>query len=134
MKPGGLFIGALSGGDTMPQLRAAIRAADTLSGVAAPHVHPRIEAAAFSPLLADAGFAKPVVDVERVQVSYASLHRLVADLIGMGATNVLCSKPPPLTRAQRLAASRAFAEAGDGERTVETFELLHFAAWAPESG
>ena len=133
MKAGSPLIGAVSGGDTLPKLRAAMRAADALSGTAAPHIHPRIEASALSPLLADAGFVRPVVDVERVQVSYSSLERLVADLRAMGATNVLCAKPPPLTRAQHGAASRAF-EGSREARTIETFEVLHFAAWTPESG
>lgn len=128
---GGLLIGVVSGGDTLPQLRAAMRAADAVSGVAAPHVHPRIEAAALSPLLSNAGFTRPVVDVERVQVSYRSLGSLVADLRAMGATNVLSAKPPPLSRTQRAAAFSAFADAGEGGRTTESFELLHFAAWRP---
>lgn len=128
----GLFIGALSGGDTLRQLRSAMRAADGILGVAAAHVHPRIEASALSPLLIDAGFVKPVVDVERVQVSYRSLERLVSDLRAMGATSVLQSRSPPLSRAQRSAAVQAFAASGDGSRTTETFEILHFAAWSPQ--
>ena len=134
MRPGGLFIGAMSGGDTLPQLRAAMRAADALAGIAAPHVQPRIEASALSPLLTDAGFERSVVDVERVQVSYTSLDGLVRDLRAMGATNVLTSKPPPLTRAQRGAASRTFEDAAIDGRTTETFEIIHFAAWAPQIG
>jgi NADH dehydrogenase [ubiquinone] 1 alpha subcomplex assembly factor 5 len=127
----GLFIGAISGGDTLPRLRAAMRAADAVSGVAVPHVHPRIEASALSPLLENAGFIGPVVDVERVHVSYPSLERLVADLRAMAATNVLTARSPPFTRKQRDAAAAAFADAGEDGRTAETFEILHFAAWAP---
>ena len=134
MKSDGLFIGAVAGGDTLPQLRSATRSADAVAGVAVPHVHPRIEASALSPLLDSAGFARAVVDVDRVEVSYPSLNRLVEDLRAMAATNILLAKAPPLSRAQFAAASRAFSEAGDGQRTVETFELLHFAAWTPASG
>jgi hypothetical protein len=134
MRSDGLFIGAVSGGETMPQLRAAMRAADAARGIAAPHVHPRIEAAALSPLLADTGFMKPVVDVDRVQVSYTSLDRLVGDLRAMAATNILCSRPEPLTRTSREVASQAFANVGNGKRTIETFEILHFAAWTPKNG
>jgi SAM-dependent methyltransferase len=134
MRPDGLIIGAFSGGDTLRQLRSAMRAADTVRGIAAAHVHPRIEASALSPLLIDAGFVKPVVDVERVQASYPSLERLVSDLRAMGATNLLHSRSPPLTRAQRNAALRSFADLGNGGRTTETFEILHFAAWSPAKG
>ena len=133
MVAGGLFIGALSGGDTLPKLRAAMRAADALSGAAAPHVHPRIEPSALSPLLTDAGFVRPVVDVDRVQASYRCLDDVVRDLRAMAATSVLHMRAPPLSRAQTAAARLAFATAGNGERTTETFEILHFAAWVPES-
>lgn len=129
-----LFIGAMSGGDTLPQLRAAMRAADAISGVAAPHVHPRIEASAIAPLLSQAGFVMPVVDVDRVQVSYRSLDHLVADLRMMGATNILVERPRFLGKPAREAANRAFAAAGDGQRTIESFEILHFAAWTPAHG
>jgi methyltransferase family protein len=132
MREDGLFIGAMSGGDTLPRLRSAMRAADSLGGTAAPHVHPRIDASALSPLLAEAGFLMPVVDVDRIQTSYASLERLVADLRAMGATNILSARAVPLTRSQLAAAETAFAS--DGGRTTETFELLHFAAWTPASG
>lgn len=131
MRADSLLIGAVSGGDTLPRLRAAMRAADSTAGNAVPHVHPRIEASALSPMLVDAGFLRPVVDVERVQVAYRSLHRLVSDLRAMGATNVLTADAPPLTRLQREAASRAFAEGAENGRTVETFELIHFAVWTP---
>jgi hypothetical protein len=127
-----LFIGALAGGDGLPQLRRAMHAADQASGVASPRVHPRIEAAAMAPLLTACGFIKPVIDVDRVRVSYDSLDRLVGDLRGMAATNLLHARSrQPLSRAARSAAADAFSMAGDGLRTVETFELLHFAAWTP---
>jgi NADH dehydrogenase [ubiquinone] 1 alpha subcomplex assembly factor 5 len=130
--PDALFIGALSGGDTLPQLRAAMRAADEVQGVAVPHVHPRIEASALAPLLAAAGFTNAVVDVDRARASYESLERLVADLRAMGATNILTQRSRrPLSKAARDAAIRAFAAAGKNGRTTETFEILHFAAWTP---
>jgi hypothetical protein len=132
LEPDGLFIGALSGGETLPQLRSAMRAADAVQGSAAPHVHPRIEASALAPLLAAAGFVNPVVDVDRVPVSYRSLLDLVRDLRRMGTTNILMQRSQrPLGKAARQAALDAFTSAGDGTRTTETFELLHFAAWTP---
>ena len=131
MADGALFLGALAGGETLPRLRQSMRAADALNGGAAPHVHPRIEPSALSPLLDDAGFLRPVVDIDRVQVSYPSLARLVADLRAMGASNSLRLRPRPLTRAERQAAADAFVE---GAGAVETFELVHFACWTPPNG
>jgi NADH dehydrogenase [ubiquinone] 1 alpha subcomplex assembly factor 5 len=132
MRRDALLIGALSGGETMPQLRTAMRAADAASGAAAPHIHPRIEAAALAPLLTDAGFIGPVVDVDRAMVSYPSLERLIQDLRAMGATNILMARPRCFGKAAREAARRVFTKENDGSRTTETFEILHFAAWTPK--
>jgi hypothetical protein len=87
-----------------------------------------------SPLLGDAGFVRPVVDVDRVQASYQSLERLVCDLRAMGATNILQARGPALTRAQYDAASRAFSDGAVDTRTTEVFEILHFVAWNPPHG
>ena len=133
LRPSGLFIGAMSGGETLPQLRGAMRAADQVAGIASAHVHPRIEASALAPLLDAAGFARPVVDVDRLRVAYRSLQRLVADLRAMGGTNILAARSRGfIGRPARAAAIRTFAASGDGKRRTEIFEILHFAAWAPQ--
>lgn len=127
-----LFIGALSGGDTLPALRAAMRAADERMGAATPHAHPRIEPAGLTSLLTSAGFSMPVVDVDRVQVSYRNLSGLVRDLRSMGATNILSARSrKPLTRAAVNAATEHFLAASEDGRVKEVFEILHFAAWTP---
>ena len=132
LKGDSLAVGALSGGDTLPALRAAMRAADKSMGVATPHVHPRVEAAALAQLLADAGFTMPVVDVDRVDVSYTSLSHLVRDLRAMGATNILSARSrKPLTQSAVGSAAAQFASEADGGRIKERFELLHFAGWTP---
>src|SRR5262249_9407121 len=135
LRPDGLLLGAMAGAGNLPQLRQAMRAADRADGVAVPHVHPRVEAVALAALLSSAGFANPVVDVDRVQVTYATFARLVDDLRKMGATNVLTQRPSRgLSRSACRAAADAFTAAGDGARTTETFEILHFAAWSPHQG
>ena len=73
-----------------------------------------------------------MVDVDRVQVTYSSLEKLVSDLRGMAATNILNARSRrPLSRNVRDLAAAAFESAGEGGRTTETFEIIHFAAWTP---
>ena len=134
LKPDSLLLGVIPGGDTLPQLRAAMRAADMAAGAASPHVHPRVEASALGHLLSAAGFVMPVVDVDRVRVAYRELSNLVADLRAMAATNMLRSRPRSFSKAALAAAHNCFREAEKDGRTVETFELLHFAAWTPAQG
>ncbi len=127
-----LLIGAMPGGDSLPQLRASMYAADQRMGSASPHVHPRIDGPTLASLLTACGFTMPVVDVDRVRLTYPSLMRLVSDLRSMGATNLLRARSrSPLTREALAAAEAAFVAAGDGQRTTEQIEILNFAAWTP---
>jgi SAM-dependent methyltransferase len=130
LKPGGLLLGAVAGGHSLPRLRAAMLAADAIDGRTSPHVHPRIEAASLAQLLTSAGFAEPVVDVDRVDVGYSSLDGLVRDLRAMGATNILTGRSHEFFGRQAFEAARQ-AFLGGCDRVVERFEILHFAAWKP---
>lgn len=130
-----LLIGVLSGGETLPKLRAAMRAADSVTGRASPHVHPRIEPSALAGLLSAAGFVDPVVDVDRVNAGYADFNHLIRDLRAMGATNVLARQDrTPISKRARKAAIKDFAPDEGSKRTFELFELLHFAGWTAASG
>jgi len=127
-----LLIGAISGGDTLPMLRNAMRAADAAAGMASPHVHPRIDGPSLCGLLGGVGFLNAVVDIDRVSVGYPSLHAEIADLRAMAATNILFERSKiPLSRGAVAAAEKEFDRQGTDGRTVETFEILHFAAWTP---
>jgi len=127
-----LLIGAMSGGETVPILRAAMRAADAARGAAAPHVHPRIDGPSLCGLLSGVGFVNPVVDIDRVPVRYSSLRSEVADLRAMAATNILTERSRiPITRAALAAAESEFTRLGTAGKVLEIFEILHFAAWSP---
>jgi hypothetical protein len=132
LAPDSLLIGAVPGGDTLPALRAAMRAADEQMGAATAHVHPRIEPTGLTSLLTSAGFSMPVVDVDRVQVTYKGLRDLVRDLRAMGATNLLSARSRrPLSRSAVTAAAEQFNVAARDGRVTESFEILHFAGWTP---
>lgn len=132
LQPGGVLIGAMVGGDSFPRLREAMRAADLAGGVA-PHVHPRLDPSALAPLLGDAGYANPVVDIDRVNLSYGAFDRLIDDLRAMAATNVLGARPRFIGKAAYAAATKNFADAAVSGRTIEAVEILHFAAWTRAS-
>lgn len=132
LKPDSLLIGAMSGGETLPRLRQAMRIADSVTGAASPHVHPRIEPASLAQLLASAGLVMPVVDIDRVKVAYGDFRQLVRDLRSMAATNILKSRARrPLNREALEAAEREFCGPDAQQRIIETFEILHFAGWSP---
>ena len=131
LRPGGLLIGAIVGGASLPRLRAAMLAADRLDGRAVSRCHPMIDGPSLAALLTSVGLNDPVIDVERVDVAYPDLDRLVGDLRAMGCTNVLANQSPaPLSRRALTVARQSFLDGKD--RAIERFELLYFTAWAPE--
>lgn len=127
LAPGGLMIASFLGAGSLPQLRAAMLAAD--GDRPAPRLHPQVDVRAGGQLLQRAGFADPVIDSRDLQVSYPSLDRLVADLRAMGLSNVLARPGAPLGKAALARAREAFAAAGADGRAVERFEILTLSGW-----
>jgi hypothetical protein len=124
------FIGAIAGGNSLATLRASLIDAGRASGRIVGRTHPRIDPSSLAQLLAAAGFAMPVVDIDRVTLRYSRLEDLVADLRSMGATSVLAQRPPGLTKSEAAFLQSAFAEAGEDGRTAEVLEILHFLGWS----
>jgi SAM-dependent methyltransferase len=130
LRPDGLFLGAFLGAGTLSTLRACLMVAEAERPVA--RFHPQIDVRSGGDLLARAGFALPVADVETLTVRYGSLGSLLGDLRGMAATNLLPGAMP-LSRATLAAAAQAFAARADGDgRTAERFEIVYLTGWAPD--
>ena len=135
LKPDGLFVGAILGGATLSELRAALTDAELeVRGGAGPRVSPFADAYDAAGLLQRAGFALPVADVDRVTVRYDHALALIADLRAMGETSVLAEGAGrPLTRALIARAAEIYAERfgqADG-RIPATFEILTLTGWSP---
>ncbi|HYQ08984.1 MAG TPA: methyltransferase domain-containing protein [Xanthobacteraceae bacterium] len=135
LKPDGLFLAALLGGETLTELRQAFAAAESeIEGGVSPRVAPFADLRQLGALLQRAGFALPVTDVERVTVRYDSAFDLMRDLRRMGATNPLVARRRAPLRRQTLLQmadiyARRFAD-GDG-RIRATFDIVWLAGWAP---
>jgi SAM-dependent methyltransferase len=130
LRPDGLFLGAFVGAGTLATLRACLRDAERERP--ASRFHPQIDVRAGGDLLARAGFALPVADVETLVVRYAGLPNLLRDLRGMATTNLL-PNPAPLTRDTLVRASAAFADRAEPDgRTPERFEIVYLTGWSPD--
>jgi SAM-dependent methyltransferase len=137
LKPDGLFLGVVAGGDTLTELRQSLAAAESeIEGGLSPRVAPFVEVRAMGTLLQRAGFALPVTDVDRVTVRYEHLGALLRDLRAMGATNALSERRgKPLRRATIARTAEIYAERftdPDG-RLRATFDLLWVSGWAPHA-
>jgi SAM-dependent methyltransferase len=135
LKPDGLFLAALVGGDSLTELRSAFAAAEAeVEGGISPRVAPFADVRELGNLLQRAGFALPVVDSDRVVVRYDSPLALMDDLRRMGATNILHErKRHPLKRATLARMAQIYVERfsdSDG-RIRSTFEIVWLSGWVP---
>ena len=135
LRPDGLFLAALVGGDTLRELRDALAGAEVeLTGGLSPRVAPFVGVRDLGALLQRAGFALPVTDSDRFTVRYGSMFDLLADLRAMGATNVLHDRSRrPTSRRLFLRAAEIYAErhADPDGRLRATFEIVSASGWAP---
>jgi SAM-dependent methyltransferase len=135
LKPDGLLLAAMIGGDTLSELRQCFAAAEAeLEGGVSPRVAPFADLRDVGALLQRAGLALPVTDVDRVVVRYDSAFALMADLRRMGATNVLLERRrTPSRRATMLRMAQIYGERfadADG-RIRATFDVIWLSGWAP---
>lgn len=134
LRPDGLLIVSILGGETLTELRQCLLAAEAeTTGGAALRVAPMVDAYDAAGLLQRAGFALPVVDVDKVKVRYDHPLGLIADLRGMGETAALAGPSRPLSRKILARTFEAyldrFADA-DG-RICATFDIVTLTGWAP---
>lgn len=135
LKPDGLLLAAIVGGETLTELRQSFAAAEAeIEGGASPRVAPFADLRDVGALLQRAGFALPVTDVDRVIVRYDNAFALMQDLRRMGATNVLTERRrTPLRRATLLRMAHIYAErfADPDGRIRATFDIVWMSGWAP---
>jgi malonyl-CoA O-methyltransferase len=125
LRPGGLLMFSSFGPDTLKELRAAWAAVDDGA-----HVSPFLDMHDIGDALVRARFADPVLDVERMTLTYDHLRDLMRDLKQLGARNAVSDRPRGLTGRRRLAAltSAYERERRDG-RLPATYEVVHGHAW-----
>ncbi|TYO65147.1 methyltransferase domain-containing protein [Bradyrhizobium hipponense] len=137
LKPDGLLLAAMIGGDSLTELRQAFAAAEAeCEGGVSPRVAPFADLRDIGALLQRAGFALPVTDVDRVVVRYANVFALMQDIRRMGAANVLIERRrTPSRRATLLRLAEIYAERfadADG-RIRATFDIIWLSGWAPHA-
>jgi SAM-dependent methyltransferase len=135
LKPDGLFLGCLLGGQSLHELRTALAVAETeMSGGISPRVAPFADVRDMGGLLQRAGFALPVADSEPLTVRYADMFGLITDLRAMGATNALMARlRKPSMKGLFMRAARVYADrfADPDGRVRATFEMIFLSGWAP---
>lgn len=159
LKPDGLFLGALLGGDTISELRIACSIAEMeREGGVSPRVSPMARLRDAGSLMSASGFGLPVVDIDTIQIRYPHAFAVVQHLREMGESNANVGRRGVLSRDTALAALAVFqsmgelrtdgggeggqggqgGEGGEGERGDEnmapgvTYQVIYLGGWAPD--
>ena len=138
LKPDGLFLAALFGGETLHELGQALGEAEiAATGGMTPRVSPFVDVRDAGALLQRAGFALPVVDSDRINVSYPDALALMRDIRHMGEANAATERVRHMARRDVLLGAAAVYQErfGDVEgRIPATFQVIYLTAWRPGEG
>lgn len=135
LKPDGLFLASMLGGETLKELRECLTEAEiATAGGLSPRVSPFADVRDLGSLLQRAGFALPVVDADVVTVSYEKPMNLLVDLRAMGESNAVIEAHKGMMRKDTIAQALALYEDrhvdADG-RFPATFQIITMTGWGP---
>lgn len=142
LKPDGVFLGYMLGGETLFELRyvtlthsstSMMLAEQEREGGLSVHVSPMTDTKDVSSLLTRAGFTLQTVDIDELTVNYPSMFELVQDLRDMGESNAVVNRRPYMHRETLLAAAATYqALHGTPEGHVPaTFAQIFMIGWKP---
>jgi NADH dehydrogenase [ubiquinone] 1 alpha subcomplex assembly factor 5 len=137
LKPDGLFLGMLPGGQTLTELRASFEAAEIeMQGGISPRISPFVDIRDAGGLLQRAGFALPVADSEPLNVEYTHPLKLLHDLRNMGQSNALIESRKnftPCSLMMKMADHYMQHYGAEDGRVRATFELVTLTGWKPHA-
>ncbi|KAK7401488.1 hypothetical protein VNO78_13014 [Psophocarpus tetragonolobus] len=132
LKPDGLFLAAILGGETLKELRIACTLAQMeREGGISPRLSPLAQVRDAGNLLTRAGFTLPGVDVDEYIVKYESALELIEHLRAMGETNALSQMNHILKRDTALATAAIYDSMfSEEDGTVPaTFQVIYMTGW-----
>jgi malonyl-CoA O-methyltransferase len=130
LEPGGALMFSTLGPDTLQEVRRAWARVDD-----AIHVHAAFEMHDLGDIAVASGLQEPVMDIERITLTYAHVRDLVRDLRACGAVNTAAGRRPTLTGPERWRAFVEVLHAGRrDDRFDVTIELVFGQAWGNPGG
>jgi malonyl-CoA O-methyltransferase len=130
LRPGGLLTFTMLGPDSLGELRSATR----LAGLPAT-VMPFADMHDVGDVLVAAGFANPVMDMERITLTYPDFPALCRDLRDLGADDPSVRRRRGLLGPRRWSAVEAqYEQHRQDGRLPLTIEVVYGHAWWPETG
>ena len=128
LKPGGLLMLTTLGPESFIELRSSWAQVDDYT-----RTHAFFDLHDIGDMLLKAGFKDPVLDVERITLTYHTVDQLFCDLKSQGAINVLNERCKGLTTPAKLAAVKnAYEVFRENGVLPATFEVTYAHAWGAD--
>lgn len=134
LKPDGVLIASLFGGETLFELRSSFQLAENeREGGFSPHISPFARVRDIGDLMTTAGYSMLTIDTDEIVVNYPTMFELLEDLRGMAETNVAWNRKLSINRDSLLAASAIYSGVyGNPDHTIPaTFEIIYLIGWKP---
>lgn len=129
LRPGGLLLFTSFGPDTLHELRDSWARVDGYN-----HVNVFQDMHDVGDALIRTRFADPVMDVERLTVTYPDVRQLMRELKQIGAHNVTAGRPRGLTGKSRMQALvQAYERFRQAGVLPASYEIVNGHAWATEA-
>lgn len=136
LKPDGLLVISLFGGETLFALKQSMMEAESeIYGGVAARIAPKIDMKTMGWLIQRCGFNLPTIDFETVNVSYDNIYGLMHDLRGMGENRVHNSSAPyNVSRRYFEKVDNLYRKnfGDDNGKLQATFDIIYAVAWAPD--
>nr|XP_029724252.1 arginine-hydroxylase NDUFAF5, mitochondrial-like isoform X2 [Aedes albopictus] len=133
LKPDGVFIGAMFGGETLYELRSSLHLAEQeRRGGLSPHLSPFTQIRDVGMLLNRANFTMLTIDTDEIVVGFPSMFELMGDLKGMAESNAAFNRPLHISRDTLMAAAAIYKDMyGKDDGVTATFQIIYFVGWKP---
>ncbi|GAB0087734.1 NADH dehydrogenase [Sergentomyia squamirostris] len=135
LKPDGVFMASLFGGETLYELRSALHLAEMeRKGGISPHISPFAHIRDIGGVLNRAGFTMLTIDTDEIVVGYPTVFELMWDLQGMAESNAAFNRPLHIGRDILISAAAIYEDMykkKDDVGVTATFQVIYLVAWKP---
>ena len=125
----GLLIFSTFGVDTLKELRVAFSDVDGYN-----HLNRFADLHDIGDMLVAAGFADPVMEMERITLTYNDVRAVMQDLKSIGANNATAGRSPGMMgKAAWRRVTENYEKLRRDGKLPATFEIIYGHAWKPEA-
>lgn len=135
LKPDGLYLSALVGGNSLNELsQVLLEAEDLCRGSISLRISPFVKSSQAGALLQRAGFVLPVCDIDSYKLCYGTFKDIISDLRNLGDTAAFKERSTILTKKIYKKAAEIYhlKFVNASSKLIVTADILYLTGWTPQ--